>query len=136
MPTFDLPGAGSLQGLSSAEVLAAGKPVLVNFFASWCIPCVEEAGELMALKQQGVPIYGIAYKDKPDATEGFLSQNGNPYVRVGLDLPGRVAINFGLYGVPETYVVDAGGIVRLRWAGALTDTVAQRTVLPLLRGTS
>jgi len=133
LPRFDLPGGGPLQGVSSAEIEAAARPVLVNFFASWCIPCVEEAAVLMSLKAQGVPVYGIAYKDKLDATAYFLSQNGNPYARIGRDEPGRVAIDFGLYGVPETYLVDAGGIVRWRWAGALTDDVVRQTLMPMLK---
>ncbi len=133
LPNFDLPGGGAFQGFTSAEVEAAGRAVLVNFFASWCVPCVEEASVLMALKALGVPVYGIAYKDKVDATAYFLSQNGNPYVRIGRDEPGRVAIDFGLYGVPETYLVDAGGIVRWRWAGALTDDVVREGLMPLLK---
>jgi cytochrome c biogenesis protein CcmG/thiol:disulfide interchange protein DsbE len=136
LPHFDLPGGGPLTGLSSAEIEAVGKPLLVNFFASWCIPCVEEAPQLMALKSQGVAIYGIAYKDRLDATGGFLAQNGNPYTRIGLDLPGRVAIDFGVYGVPETYLLDAGGIVRWRWAGALTDEVIAGTLMPMLKAAS
>ncbi len=84
------------------------------------MPCVEEAPTLAALKQQGVPIWGIAYKDKPDATAGFLDQHGDPYVRVARDEPGTVGIDFGLYGVPESYLVDASGIVRWRWAGGLS----------------
>jgi cytochrome c biogenesis protein CcmG/thiol:disulfide interchange protein DsbE len=133
LPHFDLPGGGALTGLSSEQVSAAGKPALVNFFASWCIPCVEEAAELMTLKAQGIPVYGIAYKDKLDATEDFLSRNGDPYVRIGRDEPGRVAIDFGLYGVPETYLVDAHGIVRWRWAGALTDDVVRQALMPILK---
>ena len=133
LPSFDLPGGGPLQGLTSAEIEATGRPVLVNFFASWCIPCVEEAATLMALKSQGVPIYGIAYKDHLDATAGFLNQNGNPYTKIGADQPGRVAIDFGLYGVPETYLLDAAGIVRWRWAGALTDEIVQNTLMPMLK---
>jgi cytochrome c biogenesis protein CcmG/thiol:disulfide interchange protein DsbE len=133
LPVFDLPGGGPLQGLSSAQIAASGRPVLVNFFASWCIPCVEEATVLMALKGQGVPVYGIAYKDRLDATLDFLGRNGNPYARIGRDEPGRVAIDFGLYGVPETYLVDAQGIVRWRFAGALTDEIVQRTLMPMLK---
>jgi cytochrome c biogenesis protein CcmG/thiol:disulfide interchange protein DsbE len=136
LPHFDLPGGGTLTGLSSAEIAASGKPVLVNFFASWCIPCVEEAAMLMALKAQGVVIYGIAYKDRLDATEYFLRQNGDPYAKIGRDEPGRVAIDFGLYGVPETYVVDAGGIVRFRWAGAITDELVSHTLLPMLKAST
>jgi cytochrome c biogenesis protein CcmG/thiol:disulfide interchange protein DsbE len=136
LPSFDLPGLGSTQGFSSAEVEAAGRPVLVNFFASWCIPCVEEAATLMALKAQGVTVYGIAYKDKPDATLDYLTRNGDPYHRIGLDQPGRVAIDFGVYGVPETYLVDAGGIVRWRFAGALTDDIVRNTLTPMLKASA
>jgi cytochrome c biogenesis protein CcmG/thiol:disulfide interchange protein DsbE len=133
LPPFDLPGGGQFQGVSSAQIEAAGRPVLVNFFASWCIPCVEEASVLMALKAQGLPVYGIAYKDKLDATADFLARNGDPYTRIGLDQPGRTAIDFGVYGVPETYLVDAGGIVRWRWAGALTEDVVRDTLTPMLK---
>jgi cytochrome c biogenesis protein CcmG, thiol:disulfide interchange protein DsbE len=136
LPSFDLPGLGAMQGFSSAEVEAAGRPVLVNFFASWCIPCVEEATTLMALKAQGVPVFGIAYKDKPDATLEFLARNGDPYHRIGLDQPGRVAIDFGVYGVPETYLVDSGGIVRWRFAGALTDDIVRNTLMPMLKASA
>ncbi len=80
--------------------------MLLNFFASWCLPCVQEAPVLMALKQRGLPIWGVAYKDKPEPAAAFLQQNGNPYQRVAVDQPGRAAIDFGLYGVPETYLVD------------------------------
>ena len=136
LPSFDLPGAkrpggGAFLSVSSAEIQAARRPVLVNFFASWCTPCVEEAPVLMQLKAEGVPIYGIAYKDK--GTAHFLDRNGNPYVRIGSDEPGRVAIDFGLYGVPETYLVDADGIVRFRWSGALTDDVVRGSLVPLLQ---
>lgn len=133
LPQFSLPGQPPSQGFSSADVIAAGRPVLVNFFASWCIPCVQEAPVLMQLKLQGMPIWGIAYKDKPDATSEFLKQNGDPYTRVARDEPGRVAIDFGLYGVPETYLLDKGGIVRWRWAGGMSDDVVQQSLSPLLR---
>jgi cytochrome c biogenesis protein CcmG/thiol:disulfide interchange protein DsbE len=136
LPSFDLPGLGQAPGISSAGIAAARRPVLINFFASWCVPCVEEVATLTKLKAQGVPVYGIAYKDKPDATAAFLAQNGNPYAGIGRDDPGRVAIDFGLYGVPETYVVDANGIVRFRWAGALTDDVVQQSLMPLLKAAS
>ena len=107
--------------------------MLVNFFASWCLPCVAEAPQLMALKRRGVPIWGIAYKDKPAASEGFLDQNGDPYARLAIDQPGRVAIDFGVYGVPETYLVDKHGVVRWRWAGGITGDVVAQELDPLLR---
>ncbi len=134
LPSFSLPGLATGQGFSSADVIAAGRATLVNFFASWCIPCVEEAPALMTLKQQGIPIWGIAYKDKPDATAEFLHQNGDPYRRIARDEPGTTAINFGLYGVPETYLVDKSGIVRWRWAGGLSDDVIHQSLAPLLQG--
>lgn len=132
LPAFSLPGLPPSEGFSAADVAAAGRPVLVNFFASWCIPCVQEAPVLMELSRQGLPIWGIAYKDKPNAAAQFLEQHGNPYHRVAQDQAGMVAINFGLYGVPETYLVDRTGIVRWRWAGGLSDDVVRERLKPLL----
>jgi cytochrome c biogenesis protein CcmG/thiol:disulfide interchange protein DsbE len=134
MPEFSLPGQTSTgAGFSSADVVAAGHPVMINFFASWCVPCVMEAPVLMALKQQSVPVWGVAYKDQESATAAFLAKNGNPYERLGRDVPGRVAIDFGLYGVPETYFVDRTGFVRWRWTGALSESQVQDEVRPLLQ---
>jgi cytochrome c biogenesis protein CcmG, thiol:disulfide interchange protein DsbE len=128
VPKFDLPGD---PGFADSDL--GGHPILVNFFASWCIPCVEEAGELMRLKQRGVPIYGIAYKDKPPATAAFLARHGNPYARVGRDDPGLVAINWGVTGVPENYLIDKDGTVRWRWVGPLTPEAVAGELQPLLR---
>jgi cytochrome c biogenesis protein CcmG/thiol:disulfide interchange protein DsbE len=133
LPSFSLPGQPPGQGFSSADIVASGGPALVNFFASWCVPCVQEAPTLMALKQQGTPIWGIAYKDKADATRAFLEQNGDPYTRIARDEPGNTAIDFGLYGVPESYLVDRTGIVRWRWAGGLSDDILRQSLAPLLR---
>ncbi len=133
LPAFTLPGQPPSQGFASDDVAANGKPALVNFFASWCIPCVEEAPVLMALQRQGTPIWGIAYKDKVDATSFFLQQNGDPYTRIARDEPGQVAIDFGLYGVPETYLVDKDGIVRWRWAGGLSEDIVRQSLAPMLQ---
>lgn len=133
LPRFTLPGQPPSAGFSNTDVIAAKQPALVNFFASWCIPCIQEAPTLAALRQQGVPIWGIAYKDTVSATAGFLQQNGDPYVRVARDQGGQVAIDFGVYGVPETYVVDKDGVVRLRWAGGLSDDIVRGTLLPMLK---
>jgi len=134
LPDFTLPAQAPAEtGFSSADVLAAGRPVLVNFFASWCIPCVLEAPVLMALKQQGVALWGIAYKDQTADASAFLTKHGNPYARLARDAPGRVAIDFGLYGVPETYFVDRTGIVRWRWAGPLSADQVREQVRPLLQ---
>lgn len=133
LPDFTLPPLASATGFSTADVRAAGHAVLINFFASWCIPCVQEAPELNALKAQGIPIWGINYKDKPDAAGAFLQRHGNPYARIATDAPGTTAINFGLYGVPETYFIDRTGIVRWRWAGPLTADISAQQLQPLLR---
>src|SRR5262249_101048 len=85
LPASPLPGRQASQGFSNADVVAAGRPVLLNFFASWCIPCAQEAHLLWALKQQGVPVWGIAYKDAPAATSEFLRNGGDPYGRVARD---------------------------------------------------
>jgi cytochrome c biogenesis protein CcmG/thiol:disulfide interchange protein DsbE len=128
VPAFTLPGD---PGFASTDL--AGRPILVNFFASWCVPCIEEAQVLMGLKRAGTPVYGIAYKDKPDATAAYLARNGNPYARLGRDQPGRVAIDWGVTGVPETYLIDKDGIVRSRWVGPLTTQQVSAEVQPLLR---
>ena len=87
----------------------------------------------MALHDQGVPLYGIAYKDAPQDALAFLRRLGNPYLRVAADRPGRVALDFGLYGVPETYFIDKSGIIRWRWAGPLLPDVARDQLASLLR---
>lgn len=129
VPPFQVPGLADTD-------LAAGHPVVLNFFASWCEPCLEEAPVLMQLKQEGVPLVGIAYKDKPADTQGFLARNGDPYTKLGADLPGRVGIDWGITGVPETYLIDSAGVVRWRYVGPLTPEVAQSALLPLLKRTT
>jgi cytochrome c biogenesis protein CcmG/thiol:disulfide interchange protein DsbE len=133
-PDFALPPLeGADRPALAAADLRGERPVLVNFFASWCVPCVIEHPQLMRLARDGVPVLGIAYKDKPADSLGFLRRHGNPFARLGVDQPGRVAIDWGLYGVPETYLVDKAGIIRWRWAGPLTDEVLDNQLLPLLR---
>jgi cytochrome c biogenesis protein CcmG/thiol:disulfide interchange protein DsbE len=134
-PPFDLPpleGAGR-PPLSAADLRDPARPVLVNFFASWCVPCVAEHPMLVRLQRQGVPLVGIAYKDRPADALAFLRRHGDPFLRIGVDLPGRVAIDWGLYGVPETYVIDRAGLIRWRWAGPLTPEILERQLEPLLR---
>ncbi|HTI03140.1 MAG TPA: DsbE family thiol:disulfide interchange protein [Acidisoma sp.] len=131
VPDFTLPGlAGG--PMTGNQLQHPAGPMLVNFFASWCVPCLEEAPTMAALAKTGLPIWGIAYKDNPADTRRFLAQNGNPYARIALDQPGRVAIDWGLYGVPETYLIDAQGIVRWRYAGPLTSAVVAGELQPLL----
>ncbi len=133
MPEFALPAQEPGQGFGSADILALRRPMLVNFFASWCVPCVIEHPELMALSRAGVPIWGIAYKDTVAAASGFVARHGNPYARIARDAPGQVAIDWGVYGVPESYLIDPQGIVRWRMAGPLTPAVVSEQLQPLLR---
>ncbi len=132
IPDFALPGLGERQGFGVADVVAAGRPLLVNFFASWCVPCVVEAPELMRLKTEGLPIWGIAYKDTVAAAGGFLARHGDPYARIAEDVPGRVAIDWGVYGVPESYLLDRTGVVRWRIAGPLTPQAVAEGLQPAL----
>jgi cytochrome c biogenesis protein CcmG, thiol:disulfide interchange protein DsbE len=134
-PDFTLPPleGADRPGLSAADLRGAGRPVLVNFFASWCVPCVIEHPQLMRLARDGVPVFGVAYKDKAEDSLGFIRRHGNPYARLGVDPPGRVAIDWGLYGVPETYLIDKDGIIRWRWAGPLTEDTLRQDLMPLLK---
>ena len=119
VPQFAAAGAVSgAPGLTSAD-LADGKPKLVNFFASWCVPCVGEAPVLTELKQKGVPIVGIAVRDRSDELQQFLAANGDPFDRIGADPQSRVQLAFGSAGVPETFVVDGRGIIRMQHIGPI-----------------
>jgi cytochrome c biogenesis protein CcmG, thiol:disulfide interchange protein DsbE len=132
-PDFALPGLyGSTGGLTRKDL--EGRVTLVNFFASWCAPCREEHPELMALARlPGVTMDGIAYKDEPEAARRFLERLGDPYKRIGVDRNGTTAINFGVYGVPETYVVDNTGRIRYRHVGPLTGEDVKREILPRIQ---
>jgi cytochrome c biogenesis protein CcmG/thiol:disulfide interchange protein DsbE len=113
--------------------LARGKVTVVNVFASWCAPCRSEAPVLQTLAQmRGITLYGFVYKDKPNAARAFLKDVGNPFSRIGLDADGRAGIDWGVYGVPETYVVDGHGVVRERFVGELTPDLVSSRVLPAI----
>jgi cytochrome c biogenesis protein CcmG/thiol:disulfide interchange protein DsbE len=128
-PAFTLPGATGQRGFANTDLTG---PLLVNWFASWCMVCPQEAPVLAQLAASGLPIWGIDYEDMPDALAQFLATNGNPYTRLAADVSGLTAINWGVYGVPETYLIDRAGIVRWRYAGALTTDLVTNTLNPLI----
>jgi cytochrome c biogenesis protein CcmG, thiol:disulfide interchange protein DsbE len=132
VPTFELPSlaGGAGPGFSSADL--EGRVSLVNVFASWCVPCRVEHPLLMALAEDGVAIYGIDYKDPADKAAGWLAELGDPYRAIGADQDGRVAIDWGVYGVPETFVVDREGRIRHRHVGPLQPRDIEETIRPLL----
>ncbi len=134
-PAFALP---ALSGREPAlplhtEDLVTGEPLLVNIFASWCVPCQAEHPIITALaREHGVKVHGINYKDKPADADAWLRRLGDPYGRIGADHDGRVGIEFGIYGVPETFLIDGEGRVRLRHAGPITPDVLQKVILPAI----
>lgn len=119
-------------GLTAFD-LRKGEPAIVNFWASWCAPCRLEHPLLLTLRDRaGVPVHGINYKDDPKAALAFLQELGDPFERVGRDGTGRIAIDWGVYGVPETFVVDGQGRILARHTGALTREAIRTTIEPAL----
>ena len=117
LPVFSLPPANAPQpGLGSAS-FKQGQPRLLNIFASWCIPCIAEAPVLLKMAKQGVPIDAIAIRDRPQDVARFLARNGNPYARIGADNDSAVQLMLGSSGVPETFVIDGQGVIRLQHIG-------------------
>ena len=112
--------------------LRAGEVTLVNFWASWCGPCRVEHPFLSELSEDGVRVVGINYKDAPDQALGFLAELGDPYTAIGADAAGRIGLDWGIYGVPETFVVDGDGTILMRHPGPLTPDVIAARIAPLL----
>ncbi|WP_255513347.1 DsbE family thiol:disulfide interchange protein [Geminicoccus harenae] len=134
VPDFDLPPLpGRTDGLAAAD-LRDGQPKLVNVFASWCVPCRIEHPVLMDLQRQGISVVGINYKDEPAKALAFIDQLGDPYARIGADRDGRAAIDWGVYGVPETFVIDREGRIVLRFPGPLSPEIVRDRILPALAG--
>ena len=133
-PSFDLPAVPGLPqpGFSSSD-LGQGEVVMVNFFASWCVPCRAEHPYLTELAERsGVPLYGINHRDKPAAAIAWLDELGNPYQRIGADA-GRGAVEWGVSGVPETFILDGEGRIRYHHRGPLVGGLIEKEVEPMLR---
>lgn len=133
VPAFALPAVqGRNLGLSSGDL--KGEVSLVNVFASWCVACRAEHPLLMRLaRSESVSIHGLNYKDEPEDAARWLDQLGDPYTRTGADLDGRVAIDWGVYGVPETFVVSKDGRIAYKHIGPITQQDLTQTIEPLLR---
>jgi len=133
VPTFSLPPVrGRSLGLASADL--KGQVALVNVFASWCVACRTEHPLLMQIQREGiVPVHGLNYKDQPADAARWLDEMGDPYTRTGADLDGRVAIDWGVYGVPETFVIDREGRIAYKVIGPVSPAVWRETLLPLIQ---
>ena len=126
-------GPTPVRGFTAAD-LADGKPSVVNFWASWCGPCVQEHPLLVALSvKTGVRIMGVNYKDQPTAARRFLGRYGNPYTAVGADANGRGAIEWGVYGMPETFVLDGQGKIVFKHVGPITPETLEAKIIPAVK---
>lgn len=132
-PNFELPVLGEPERRFGPGELK-GRPWMLNVWASWCVTCREEHPVLVDLaKKKVVPILGLNYKDKPEEAIAWLRHFGDPYDLSIVDADGRVGIDYGVYGVPETYVMDRDGVIRFKHIGALTPEVVENRILPLLK---
>jgi cytochrome c biogenesis protein CcmG/thiol:disulfide interchange protein DsbE len=132
VPEFDLPPLlDEIPGLATTDF--GGEVVMVNVFASWCIPCRIEHPLITRLGEEGiVPVWGINYKDEREDAIAWLDNLGNSYKRIGFDLSGRVGIDWGVNGVPETYIIDANGRIRYKHVGPLSRAELKETILPMI----
>lgn len=132
-PAFALPRLDDPAQTIKREDLM-GKVWVMNVWASWCAPCREEHPLVVAFaKQRKVPVIGLNYKDRPGDARNWLERLGNPYAATLIDFDGKVGIDFGVYGVPETFVIDAQGVVRFKHVGVLTRQVISQKIEPLLK---
>jgi cytochrome c biogenesis protein CcmG/thiol:disulfide interchange protein DsbE len=133
VPQFDLPAVEGLDIPGFGSAALTGEPTVVNVFASWCIPCRDEHPLLEALKAEtGVKLFGINHSDAPENAVAFLAELGNPYDAVGADRDRRVSIDWGVYGVPETFLVDAEGVIVYKHVGPLTPQAIENELLPAI----
>ncbi len=132
-PAFSLPQLRNPGAVINAADLK-GQVWLLNVFASWCTPCLEEHPYLVDLAKSGVvPVYGLNYKDRREAALKWLDKHGDPYAGIVVDAEGRTGIEYGVYGVPETFVIDKLGVIRFKHIGPLTPDVLDDEILPMIR---
>lgn len=124
----EMPG----RALFTDDLIRSGEVTLVNFWASWCPPCRAEHPVLESLAAEGIPIMGVNYRDQPDRAEDFLVELGDPFRAVGADPRARMGLDWGVVGLPETFVVDGAGRILLRYAGPITDEIVARRFRPVL----
>jgi cytochrome c biogenesis protein CcmG/thiol:disulfide interchange protein DsbE len=133
-PMFSLPRLDNPEQVISPKDML-GQVWLFNVWASWCGACKDEHPLLMKLSESGVvPLYGMDYKDTREEAQKWLAHGGNPYVASVMDMDGRVGIDYGVYGVPETYVIDKAGIIAYKQIGPITEEVLRNKILPLVKG--
>jgi len=132
VPDFELPPVlDDVPGLATADF--GGQVVLVNVFASWCIPCRVEHPVISRIAEENiVPVFGLNWKDKKEDAVAWLAELGNPYARIGHDLSGRVGIDWGVYGVPESYLIDKLGRIRYKHVGPILAETLNETILPMI----
>lgn len=133
VPEFELePIEGYEQGLSSEDL--KGEVTLVNIFGSWCVACLIEHPLLMEIAERGeVPIMGLNWKDPPGKGAEWLQRHGDPYALIGNDFEGRVSIDFGVTGAPETYIIDSNGRIRYKQIGPITEQIWEEDMAPVIR---
>ena len=126
VPGFALPQVDpSVPGGFASEDLKGGVSV-INVFASWCVPCLAEHPNITRIAEAGIPVYGINHRDRPEAATEWLRRHGNPYIAVGADADARVSLEWGVTGVPETFIVDADGVIIYKHVGPVTDDAPER----------
>lgn len=131
-PKFDLPALGG--GRFTNSGIAKNRVVIINFFASWCVPCRAEHAQLMLLsKHYGIPLYGIAWRDTPENVTAFLAELGNPYTSVGIDQSGRMGIDWGVAGVPESFILTPKALIGFRHWGDIRPEHIDKKLLPMIR---
>lgn len=135
LPAFALPGIADVPGGGPgfASTALRGEPMLLNIFASWCASCPQEHPVLTRIASEGVPVLGVAWKDKPADSRAWLERFGNPFAKVAADEDGRAAIDLGVTGAPETFIVDARGRVRYKQIGPISNEKWENEIRPLIK---